>query len=462
MPVLALVLAASALALAQGRQLTPPKKAHRRQHAQKHAQYFWPTSRGKVGSYGNTEYDGPSDWAHSLAWQWHHPAGRYNTITIGVLIDDKKNIYLAADDAIRKFNEQGEMLWSYTPQSSIPTNPCLSDGTLYGSTRSGQVFALDMGTGKQLWAAQAGEGQSAEASSIQAMDGVVIAGGNPNNGTADTTIFGLSAEDGRKLWSFNPDSPVVNFMPLSAGDGTFVYQDVTGKAYRHKVKDGSVVWKAGGRPASWTNAGAMLGPNGLVYAVSLHGCCCGSCKNTDERTTGDLSAYSLQDGSLVWRKRTRRPPNAYPVVGQLSMGAGLSVVMAQGQHCHPFGSSGMSAYDAATGAEQWHFTAGRNPHMGCAGDLEGEKTRVQLGIRPACRPPPWSAPTIDARGVIYAGNQDGQLYAIEDLDGDGKFQGKQEVKTLDTLSAFNTPGSAHAPGMLAIASCDGLYVFHAE
>ncbi|CAK0807470.1 unnamed protein product, partial [Prorocentrum cordatum] len=63
---------------------------------------------------------------------WHHPTGVYNTIPVGSpLIDDELNIYLGADDAIRKFDVNGIIQWSYAPRGQLAAAPTL----VVGSTR---------------------------------------------------------------------------------------------------------------------------------------------------------------------------------------------------------------------------------------------------------------------------------------------------------------------------------------
>ena len=92
--------------------------------------------------------------------------------------------------------------------------------------------------------------------------------------------------------SYKPDTAVWNFLPLFPDEETLVFQDqplfasclnpfwkqdMTGKAYRMTLK-GELLWKAGpmsssevnevqvgGLPGTWTDGGAALGPNGLMW-----------------------------------------------------------------------------------------------------------------------------------------------------------------------------------------------------
>jgi len=84
--------------------------------------FFWPDSANRDGQL----YSGATDLTDNVSWGWHHPSGIYNTIPVGSpLIDDLQNIYLAADDAIRKFDVMGDIKWSYAPRGQLAAAPTL-------------------------------------------------------------------------------------------------------------------------------------------------------------------------------------------------------------------------------------------------------------------------------------------------------------------------------------------------
>mmetsp|Transcript_69427 Transcript_69427/g.214575 ORF Transcript_69427/g.214575 Transcript_69427/m.214575 type:complete len:584 (-) Transcript_69427:95-1846(-) len=428
--------------------------------------YYWPSARGRVSSYSLTDQTGPTDLNSSLQWEWHHPTSRFHIFTLGTLIDDKLNVYLAASDAVRKFNSEGDLLWKWSPESKtgLPTVPCLHKGALYGTTADGYVYALSMLTGKELWLKRVAY-RNADKGVVQAHSDMVIVSADAEDlhspHAANTMVLGLNSNNGTVMWEFKPDAPVWNFLALFVGDAkrqTFVFQDREGRAYRNYLSTGKVKWKNGGRTGSWTDGAAMFG-NRMVYTVTLHGCCCGPCDDEEpvamgDKTGGMLSAYRILDGSLVWKQKVWRPPNVIPAVGKLFETGRDVVVMPIGRQCGPLSPSDLFVFDATTGENLWHMSAGRNPHLACAGDLEGIEYRRSHGLRERCNAASWSAPSIDKQGTIYTGNQDGNFYAIREQDGGGQF-----VSYVDTGAAFGSPGSAHAPGMVAVTSCDGLFVF---
>mmetsp|Transcript_79 Transcript_79/g.298 ORF Transcript_79/g.298 Transcript_79/m.298 type:complete len:160 (+) Transcript_79:325-804(+) len=147
-----------------------------------------------------------------------------------------------------------------------------------------------------------------------------------------------------------------------------------------------------------------------------------------------------------------------PAVGRLGRGPRLSLVQPIGQQSVQGELYDVLALDAGTGEQQWAFHGPRQAGLHqAARDLSPEQ---QAKLRPVCIPNPWSAPTIDSRGTVYLANQEGPVFALRDANGDGEVLGAGEVDSYDTLRG--TPGSeapSLAPGLMAISTCDALYVF---
>merc|ERR1740121_2851079 len=85
--------------------------------------FFWGDSSNRNGNV----YSGATDLTENLSWGWHHPSGLYATIPVGSpLIDDEMNIYVGADDAVRKFSVGGDIIWSYAPRGQLAAAPTLA------------------------------------------------------------------------------------------------------------------------------------------------------------------------------------------------------------------------------------------------------------------------------------------------------------------------------------------------
>jgi outer membrane protein assembly factor BamB len=430
-------------------------------------QYFWPSSVGRVGALTSSKHVAPLDFSASLAWNWTDPRGRYYGLVAGAVLDDAKNIYLQTNDGVRKIDPDGQMLWEFLPErvlgEELPDTGFLFEGAFYVSTTAGWVYAISMPTGDVLWKTKLAS-TDGNNGWVTVNEGVVLTGSDareeykssPRPGRrADQVVTGLNASSGMVLWNFKPDAPVWNFMGSFAGDGTFTFQDYEGKAYRCRLTDGSLIWKNGGVENSWTDGTSLLGPNQVVYTVS----------NRDLKggrdAPGDVSAYQLEDGKLLWRTEVPRPPNNLPAVGQLAGRSGLSLVQPIGQQCEQGNPTDVYALDAETGEIQWIFNGPSQSHPLQAGDDNpiAQAQRLLAGVRPITLPNPWSAPTIDGNGIVVIGNQEGQLYALADKDGDGKVT-DAEISRFDTKACFSgSAAAAIAPGMLVATSIDAMYVF---
>mmetsp|Transcript_23192 Transcript_23192/g.41900 ORF Transcript_23192/g.41900 Transcript_23192/m.41900 type:complete len:469 (+) Transcript_23192:78-1484(+) len=415
--------------------------------------YFWPSARG--AGHGASEFVAPFDLAASLNWSWENSLGRFASSPTGVVIDDKKNIYMTELSALRKFSHSGEELWSYGRQSrSVEMNnaACLLDGVAYLITSDGLVHAVSMESGKPLWVKAAGNGTDPTNSFVSAKAGRVIVGTDPNS-KSNSHVAALNATNGDVLWKYQPDKTVWNFLATFPNDNSVVFQDLEGKAYNVNLTDGALNWKAGGIPNSWTDGSAQLGPNGVVYAVSHNG------SQPLEGGTGTLSAYNATTGVLLWRKITPKPPNNVPAVGRLAGKRDLSVVQAVGQQDKQYEFLDVYAYDALTGEQQWVFNGPMLSTQLPAGDEAGYLTRMSVGLRVLTLPNGWSAPSIDGDGTVFIGNEEGWLFAIRDVDDDGLITGN-EVSSFQTNASFvGTSAPAIADGMLVAATNGPMFVF---
>lgn len=427
--------------------------------------YFWPSGRGRVGQYTTSPYAADWDLSKSLSWSWHDPKRRAVGSPQGQVIDDLLSIYLATSDGIHKFSSEGDELWMYqldTHAEEIMNAPSLWNGKVYCDTLQGRVFALSMDTGAVVWSTQASDRVAYNNAFVNAYADTVIVGSDccaDDGWGGNTKITGLNATDGNILWKFKPDIGVWNFLPSYADDGTFIFQEYTGQAYRNRISDGTVVWKSGGalsQGVTWTDGAAQLGPNGIVYAVH---------QNSHENGhPGVLSAYNFTDGAHIWSQSVPKPPNNAPAIGHLAGHDGLSIVQ-------PIGTQGVSsespspidvyAFDALTGAPRWIFY-GQGQKMTPHGEFSAATllARITAGVHPANLPNPWSSPTIDANGTVFIGNEGGSFHALRDSNGDGLVEGDTEISTYHAESCFPiSSGPALAPGLMAVSDFDSLYVF---
>merc|ERR1711963_577216 len=112
----------------------------------------------------------------------------------------------------------------------------LANGTVYGQDLSGRVFALNMTTGKLIWETQVSDAMGHSNGFTNNDAGIVVVDSHAFSG-ASMAVSGINATDGSILWTYRTGSPVWNFAASFTGDGSVVFQDLTGVAYRLRASD---------------------------------------------------------------------------------------------------------------------------------------------------------------------------------------------------------------------------------
>mmetsp|Transcript_10824 Transcript_10824/g.34347 ORF Transcript_10824/g.34347 Transcript_10824/m.34347 type:complete len:488 (+) Transcript_10824:99-1562(+) len=451
------------------------------------AKHPWPTFRGpQTQQFGATDVMVPGSLRESLAWSWHHPKGQYATVVAGgPVLDADGNTYLTTNDGVRKFDQDGKVLWFFPqPNAQINNEISLLGDKVFGSNELGEAFAIDAKTGAAAWVTRLAADAGMDAGYPAGFDGVFVVGAgkgqDPVSVGGNVRVFGLDADSGLKLWSFAPEKPVWNFSPLFPGDGTCLFMDFTGGVYRIGLHNGTLLWHmpSPGAHGSFSDGGAVLGPNGAVYSCSNP-----SSNRGAEGTKGILRARRIDNGSLLWEQLLPQPCNSYPAVGRLGQGQDLSVAVTPGSFMgSPNLHGSIMAFNAATGAPQWRFNT--KPYTGfmnmARGDLEGFAMRAKYDHgHEICLPAHWSSANIDGQGFVYAARSDGFVYgvrglaahaaseppttaaALANLRPDFESTPGIEVRVFDAQGASLHGAFAFAPGLVAVSTCDTLWVFRA-
>lgn len=503
--------------------------------------YFWAHQKGDINRTGLSRYVGPKRLEAGPTWKWTDP--NLDTIRMTPLIDDRLNIYLATNyGRIYKFSPDGQILWTFLTEWTIPTVPALMDGLLFTNTRSGYVIAVDMETGKERWKTRVSELVGSDTACLLALNGTIISAAEGDVTGGNRLVVALNA-DGTEKWTYRvEETAVYNFQASAPGDGTLIFQSQIGGVYRLDLETGKLLWFAGlpdRMPPRMTTGAAVVGPNGIVY-----------CASNTESVGGVIHAYRLSDGSPVWRRDVQLPANQAVAVGRLAGSDDLAVVAGIGENpgftayfrfwgfqevprhwnllrfvawfpwvlfwygvccrrkqgrccgvclrwllifflgfCWTV-SCGLAvhvlalwtkeqpawlwgtqplpghllALSAETGETRWAYAPPTYTGLACKSDTEFLMPRLDVllfdkKMDPICLPDNWAQAVIDADGTVYAGFQDGRLYAVRDEDGDGKIQAETEVSTYNVHAAFQA-SQGLAPGMLAAAPCGGgLYVW---
>jgi polyvinyl alcohol dehydrogenase (cytochrome) len=187
------------------------------------------------------------------------------------------------------------------PDVDFGTSPILQtlpDGRqmLLTGEKSGQVYALDPGSGKQFWSAQVGAGSSlggiewgsaADGSQLYvAVSDAAAANARPGG------LVALRIEDGQRLWQTDPPAPVCSWgrrnclaaqsQAVSAIPGVVLSGSEDGHLRAYASADGRVIWDfdtaqpfatvngVAGVGGSLDNGGATIA-GGMVYVNSGYG-----------------------------------------------------------------------------------------------------------------------------------------------------------------------------------------------
>ena len=129
------------------------------------------------------------------------------------------NVYLSAADGLRKFDVDGQLLWEHHTLPAILMNaPAIYQGSIFASDTLGGVRALSMSTGKLLWYSNLSMPIGEDNGFTMVHEGVVFTAADWRDpspmGPANHMVKALNASDGQILWSYEPDAPVWNFLPL--------------------------------------------------------------------------------------------------------------------------------------------------------------------------------------------------------------------------------------------------------
>lgn len=102
--------------------------------------------------------------------------------------------------------------WSFDTGGPVFASPVPVGDTVYISSASGSLFALDRDTGREKWLFQAGEDPALH-NQVGFQSSAAVAGGIVFVGCRDAHVCALDARSGRKLWDYPASKSWVNGTP---------------------------------------------------------------------------------------------------------------------------------------------------------------------------------------------------------------------------------------------------------
>ena len=325
--------------------------------------------------------------------------------------------------------EDLEVLWKFEAgkDGAIEATAAIADGVVYVGSFDGNLYAIDLATGKKKWSYKTDLGFSAAAA---VRDGRVIAG------DSDGKVYCLNAADGAEIWGFEAGGEI-NGGPNFYKDNVLIgSQDAT--LYCVKAATGEKVWehKIGDQIRSFLtvveNRAFLAGCDGKLHIINLD----------DNSTLGSVEiesptgctpamlgdrvffgtegstflAVDWRKAEVAWRYRSPRQ-QAY----RSSAAATDNAIIVGGR------DKQVVALDPKSGSEVWKYT-----------------TRHRVD----------SSPVVSGNRVFF-GAADGRLTALDVKSG-------EKVWEYEAGGQFNA-SPAVSNGRLVIGNTDGtLYCFGAK
>lgn len=317
--------------------------------------------------------------------------------------------------------ELPEVEWQTSVSSTWLMPPLIADGMLYtGGGGDGVLYALDLQTGEELWAA--GGFDQMESTGAIAGD-IIVAGGYSN------LVQALDRHNGESIWSFNAKY-FIQGSPLIVDEVVYIATDHA--CYALDLQTGQLIWEsATGEQDAFMGAPAY--ENGVIYT-----------------TAGKrLLALDSESGTEIWDTELATPFLA------LAVADGFVYV---GNMDRSF-----LAYDQNTGQEVWKFEAGGEfwSAPAIAGDIlyAGNIDKYIYALNSGTGEMLWSFETggdavsepILADGVVYVSDSSHlfpsgtrHLYALDAITG-------ELLWTFETVSTF-LPAPALDDGAIYITT----------
>lgn len=270
--------------------------------------------------------------------------------------------------------------WTFDTLGKVNGSLAVVGDTIYVSSFSKKVFALDVSTGRVLWSANV---PRIVMSTPIVVDNLVIVGTGTNDvliDDGDTTIWGvpggddiiaLSAKDGTTVWRFHTvgeDMPTPVFF-----EGRLIFSNGDMHAYALDAKTGKLLWKTP-MPGVTTMSAATIS-HGAALLVASHGL-----KYIFSNQASHLIAVDALTGKIRWSANHGNADCSPTVADDMVVCEGSLYVWYGESALGWMGKNDVEAFDASTGALKWRWVGDIGYYTAVGSNERGISGMVHDGV----------------------------------------------------------------------------------
>lgn len=142
-----------------------------------------------------------------------------------------------------KLPDKLELLWKHEAGEMVASTAAIVDGRVYAASLKGEVFCLDLKTGKRLWTYQSKENAKPnefqpgfKASPTVTADGVYL-------GDEEGVFHAIDRATGKKKWTFETGGEIVSSASVLPDQDKIIFGSYDNSLYCLKLSDGTKVWQ---------------------------------------------------------------------------------------------------------------------------------------------------------------------------------------------------------------------------
>lgn len=325
------------------------------------------------------DYSVNKQYAVKEKWRVSGEAGIYSSAALG-----EGGRLLVCDDAgkLTAYNiKNGKRLWQFSSRHRIVGNPATERGVVVFGSADSTIYGVSASNGELKWEYKAAG---------PVLGGATIHNGKAYIGSSDHKMQAIDIETGKAVWTYDGVTGYIVAKPLIAG-GKVIFGAWDNTLYALNASDGSLAWK-------WNNGSDnMHFSPASVRPVAAHG------KVFIAAPDRVLTAFDINTGAVVWRT------NASKVRESIGLSSDSLMVFAKTMN------DSVVSYSTTSDKAEEVWTS-----------------NVGFGYEHAPSMP------LESQGTIFGGTCSGLVYALDAKSGRLKWKHKIGNSLVNTVLPLNS------------------------